>query len=74
MNYTSFLRCLIYGILSCHIETNAHFSPFLEVVKNESTDELVTARALAAIEKFINYGLMSPTRLYSTKFPSIYSH
>ncbi|KAI1710082.1 sec7 domain-containing protein [Ditylenchus destructor] len=34
-------------------------SPFLEVIKSEATDAPVTSRALSAVDKFINYGLLS---------------
>ena len=37
---------------------DAFLGPFLEVVRSETTDAIVTARSLLAIEKFINYGLL----------------
>lgn len=37
-------------------------SPFLEVIRSEVTDGPATARALAAVDKLIHYGLLSDNR------------
>ncbi|KAL3091715.1 hypothetical protein niasHT_024297 [Heterodera trifolii] len=45
------------------VQFDTFLSPFLEVIKSETTDGLVTARALAAIEKFITYGLLTSNNI-----------
>ncbi|ERL94183.1 hypothetical protein D910_11465 [Dendroctonus ponderosae] len=43
------------------IEPDVYLSPFLEVVRCEDTSGPVTSLALAAINKFLSYGLIDPT-------------
>jgi brefeldin A-resistance guanine nucleotide exchange factor 1 len=45
------------------VNFDTFLSPFLEVIKSEATDGPVTARSLAAVEKFVNYGLLTPNCL-----------
>ena len=42
-----------------HISRVNFLGPFLDVIKSEATDGPVTARALAAVDKFINYGFLN---------------
>lgn len=44
------------------MKDSGFLSPFLDVIKSEATDGPVTSRALAAVDKFINYGLISSNR------------
>ncbi|XP_050302323.1 Golgi-specific brefeldin A-resistance guanine nucleotide exchange factor 1 [Anthonomus grandis grandis] len=43
------------------IEADMFLSPFLEVIRSEDTSGPVTSLALAAINKFLSYGLIDPT-------------
>uniref|UniRef100_A0A914HUN0 SEC7 domain-containing protein n=1 Tax=Globodera rostochiensis TaxID=31243 RepID=A0A914HUN0_GLORO len=45
------------------VQFDTFLSPFLEVIKSETTDGPVTARALAAIEKLIAYGLLASNNI-----------
>ena len=45
------------------VQFDTFLSPFLEVIKSEATDGPITARALAAVDKFISYGLLTPNNI-----------
>lgn len=51
------------------VQFDTFLSPFLEVIRSEATDGPITARSLAAVEKFINYGLLT-----ANKFVEIYTN
>lgn len=44
------------------MDSKTFLSPFLEVIKSEATDGVVTSRSLAAVDKLINCGLLSSNK------------
>lgn len=42
---------------------NTFLAPFLEVIRSEHTNGIVTGQALAAVGKFLSYGLINPNSL-----------
>ncbi|XP_063243123.1 Golgi-specific brefeldin A-resistance guanine nucleotide exchange factor 1 isoform X2 [Bacillus rossius redtenbacheri] len=43
------------------LDSSHYLSPFLEVIRSEETTGPVTSLALAAVHKFLSYGLIAPT-------------
>lgn len=41
---------------------DSYLSPFLDVIKSDHTNGPVTARAMSAVEKFINYELITANK------------
>lgn len=56
---------------------DSYLSPFLDVIKSDHTNGPVTARAMSAVEKFINYELITANKyvggLYLYEFPFLAS-
>lgn len=53
------LKQILYSIEDLRlIDPNVYLHPFLEVIRTDETTGAVTSLALAAINKFLSYGLL----------------
>ena len=53
-------RVLASAFTLNEIDPNEFLSPFLDVIRSESVTGPVTGQALAAVNKFLAYGLLDP--------------